>query len=144
MKKNIEAVAGAHDSQALEKDFEIIRNSLLLQKSEIMNRDSEFKKSQESISRFSDEADQTAQELQNNVSIHLHERERKSLLLIEKTLSKFSEGTYGLCEGCGDNIGLQRLQARPLAALCIACMEEIENGAQHMRPKDKGSPVVFQ
>ena len=111
----------------LDLDFEIIRKSLLLQKSEILNRDNDFKKSQESIARYADEADQTAQELQNNVSIQLHERERMSLLLIEKTLSKFIEGTYGSCESCGDFIGAHRLQARPLAALCISCMEEIEN-----------------
>lgn len=110
----------------LDLDFEIIRKSLLLQKSEILNRDNDFKKSQESIARFADEADQTAQELQNNVSIQLHERERMSLLLIEKTLSKFNVGTYGNCESCGDFIGAHRLQARPLAALCISCMEEIE------------------
>ncbi len=111
----------------LDLDFDIIRKSLLLQKSEILNRDNDFKKSQESIARYADEADQTAQELQNNVSIQLHERERMSLLLIEKTLSKFNEGTYGNCESCGDFIGAHRLQARPLAALCISCMEEIEN-----------------
>ncbi len=108
-------------------DFDIIRKSLLLQKSEILNRDNEFKKTQESIARFADEADQTVQELQNNVNIQLHERERMSLLLIEKTLSKFTDGTYGSCEGCGDSIGAHRLQARPLATLCISCMEEIEN-----------------
>lgn len=108
-------------------DFEIIRNSLLLQKSEILNRDNEFKKTQGSIARFADEADQTVQELQNNVNIQLHERERMSLVLIEKTLSKFADGTYGSCESCSDSIGAHRLQARPLASLCISCMEEIEN-----------------
>ena len=111
----------------LDLDFDIIRKSLLLQKSEILNRDNDFKKSQESIAKYADEADQTVQELHNNVSIQLHERERMSLLLIERTLSKFTDGTYGSCESCGDFIGAHRLQARPLAALCISCMEEIEN-----------------
>ena len=45
----------------LDLDFEIIRRSLLLQKSDILNRDNDFKKSQESIARYADEADQTAQ-----------------------------------------------------------------------------------
>ena len=111
----------------LSVEFEMIRRSLLAQKSEILNRDSEFKKYQESTSRYSDEADQTAQELQNNVNIQLHERERMSLLLIEKTLSKFNDNTYGNCENCSDSIGIHRLQARPLATLCISCMEDIEN-----------------
>jgi len=111
----------------VELNFQIIRDSLLQQKSEILNRNTQFKAEQKTeFAKCADEADQTVQELQNNVSIQLHERERKSLLLIEKTLSKFSEGTYGQCEGCSDQISLKRLQARPMAGLCIACMEELE------------------
>ena len=68
-------------------ELDIIRNSLLLQKSEILNRNCEFKSAQSKGDKFSDEADQTAQELENNLSIQLHERERHALLLIEKTLS---------------------------------------------------------
>lgn len=114
-------------SENLELHFQLIKKSLLNQKSEILNRNSEFKDSQSQFSKYSDEADQTAQELQNNVSIQLHERERKSLLLIEKTLSKFADGTYGECEGCGESIGIKRLQARPMAPLCISCMEDLED-----------------
>lgn len=107
-------------------ELTIIKDSLLLQKSEILNRDNEFKLSQLDVSKLSDEGDQTAQELQNNISIQLHERERKSLLLIEKTLSKFASGTYGECEACGEQISIKRLQARPLTPYCINCMEEHE------------------
>ena len=121
-------------TSAAHLDFDIIRQSLLLQKSEILNRDNEFKKYQESIARYSDEADQTVQELQNNVNIQLHERERMSLLMIERTLSKFNDGTFGLCESCGDSIGAHRLEARPLAALCISCMEDIENSNGQNKP----------
>jgi DnaK suppressor protein len=108
-------------------NYDMIRQSLLSQKSEILNRDSEFKTDQSQFSKFADEADQTALELQNNVSIQLHERERKSLLAIEKTLSKFTLGTYGDCECCGESIGYKRLLARPMAAMCIACMEDLED-----------------
>ena len=127
MKKSDKKLSNVSDAVTSSTDFEPIRQSLLSQKSEILNRDSEFKKYQESTSRYSDEADQTAEELQNNVNIQLHERERMSLLLIEKTLSKFNDGSYGHCESCGDSIGIHRLQARPLATLCISCMEDIEN-----------------
>lgn len=139
-KSKAEWMSDSKNDINLDLDFEIIRKSLLLQKSEILNRDNDFKRSQESIARYADEADQTAQELQNNVSIQLHERERMSLLLIEKTLSKFNDGTYGNCESCGDFIGANRLQARPLAALCISCMEEIENA----NGKNKQQSAFFQ
>lgn len=112
-------------------ELTIIRDSLLLQKSEILNRDNEFKLAQLDVSKLSDEGDQTAQEQQNNISIQLHERERKSLVLIEKTLSKFANGTYGECESCGDEISIKRLQARPLTPFCINCMEEHEEHSQN-------------
>lgn len=130
MKKTekISSLKNAHtNSMSDETQLSFIKESLLLQKSEILNRNSEFKNDQSQFSKYSDEADQTAQELQNNVSIQLHERERKSLLLIEKTLSKFSDGTYGECESCGEQIGIKRLQARPMAPLCISCMEDLED-----------------
>jgi len=115
---------------ALSPEINLIKESLLAQKSEILNRNNEFKQSQQDISKMSDEGDQTAQELQNNISIQLHERERKSLLLIEKTLSKFAAGTYGECESCGDTIAIKRLQARPLTPFCINCMEDHEELSQ--------------
>ncbi len=112
-------------------ELTIIRDSLLLQKSEILNRDNEFKLAQLDVAKLSDEGDQTAQEQQNNISIQLHERERMSLVHIEKTLSKFATGTYGECESCGDDITIKRLQARPLTPFCINCMEEHEEQSHH-------------
>ncbi len=112
-------------------ELTIIRDSLLLQKSEILNRDNEFKLAQLDVAKLSDEGDQTAQEQQNNISIQLHERERMSLVHIEKTLSKFATGTYGECESCGDEITIKRLQARPLTPFCINCMEEHEEQSHH-------------
>lgn len=121
----------AEVAQDILADLNIIKETLLLQKSEILNRNLEFKNAQTTIEKCPDEADSTVQELNNNISIQLHERERKSLYSIDKALSKFADNTYGLCESCGDLIGLKRLQARPLAVFCIACMEETENASRH-------------
>ena len=108
-------------------ELEIIKQSLLLQKSEILNKNFEFKNQQSSLSKTSEEADAVMQELDANLSIQLHERDRLSLLLIEKALSKFSLNKYGECESCGDAIDMRRLKARPLATLCIQCMEDHES-----------------
>lgn len=113
-------------------ELEIIKQSLLLQKSEILNKNFEFKNQQSSLSKTPDEADAVAQELDVNLSIQLHERDRLSLLLIEKALSKFALNTYGECEGCGDAIDMRRLNARPLATLCIQCMEEKESAHRNL------------
>jgi len=110
----------------LESELGLIKKSLLVQKSEILNKHQEFKTLQTSSAKAADEVDAVVQNLQDNLNIQLHERDRHSLILIDKALSKFSAGTYGQCESCDENIDLRRLKARPLATLCISCMEEQE------------------
>jgi DnaK suppressor protein len=108
-------------------DLENLKESLLFQKSSILNKTHEFKAEQSSISDNGDEAEIDSQDVANNISIHLHERDRTALYAIERALGKISEGTYGQCEACGELIGARRLQARPFTALCIECMEEQES-----------------
>ena len=108
-------------------ELETIKDSLLFQKGQILNKTHEFKVVQSSIESVADEADAASQDLSNNISIHLHERERVALYAIERALSKISEGSYQWCELCGELIGARRLQARPFTALCIECMEEQES-----------------
>ena len=113
-------------AEVLSSELDIIKKSLLMQKSEILNKHYEFKSLQTSTSKAADEADAVVQDLQDNLNIQLHERDQLSLLLIDKALSKFSSGTYGQCECCEDIIDVRRLKARPLATLCIGCMEDQE------------------
>lgn len=103
-----------------------VRESLLLQKSELLNKNSEFKREQASLSFVTDEADAASLDVTNNISIHLNERARLALYQIEKALSKIDAGVFGLCESCGEEIGQGRLRARPFTALCIECMEDQE------------------
>ncbi len=117
----------ANKAEMLSSELQLIKKTLLEQKSEILNKSQDFKKNQISSVKAADEVDAVVQNLQDNLVIQLHERDQMSLLLIDKALSKFSSGTYGQCEGCEDEIGMKRLQARPLACLCIACMEEQES-----------------
>ena len=52
----------------------------------------------------------------------------ESLVLqsVEDALERMRRGRYGICEGCGREISLARLQAIPQASLCISCQKEIE------------------
>lgn len=104
------------------------RSFLLNQKGSILNKTLEFKSVTVSqVDGVTDEAEVASRDSSMNISIHLHERERLSLLQIEKSLSKIEEGTYGQCECCGDQIDVKRLKARPFATLCIDCMEDQED-----------------
>jgi DnaK suppressor protein len=56
----------------------------------------------------------------------LREREQGLLAKIETALQKIERGAYGECVICGEDIGLKRLRARPVAELCIDCKSEQE------------------
>ena len=114
----------ATESHSLE--IQAIKDSLLMQKSLILNKTHDFIQEQSSLTQMGDEAETVSQNISANISIHLHERDRMALIQIERALSRIASGSYGSCEGCSDQIGLRRLQARPFATLCIACMEEQE------------------
>jgi len=75
---------------------------------------------------FSDTVDTAVAESSLSFTGRMRERERRLLNKIERTLEKIDQGTYGECEGCGDEIGAERLVARPVASLCIACKDEQE------------------
>jgi len=47
-----------------------------------------------------------------------------SLKEVDRALAKFEEGSYGRCDGCGDAIGSERLEAIPWATLCVSCASD--------------------
>jgi len=120
------------ESNSYESELLHIKKSLLEQKSEILNKSIEFISQQHSSTKAADEADAVVQNLQDNLDIQLHERDRHSLILIDKALSKFANNTYGICDSCGDAIHLKRLKARPLAVRCLACEEEMETSGKEL------------
>ena len=65
----------------------------------------------------------------------LEKRVRDQLAEVEHALHKFEEGTYGLCESCGQPIDPARLEALPQAKLCMSCKTQ-----QAKNAKGKFSP----
>lgn len=114
-------------TELTEKELLTLKESMLTQKALILNKSHEFKEEQSSMSIVAEEAEAASQDIANNISIHLHERDRTALYAIERALGKIADGTYGQCESCGECISARRLQARPFTALCIECMEEQES-----------------
>jgi DnaK suppressor protein len=76
---------------------------------------------------FADPNDRATQESDMALELRNRDRERKLIRKITETIAKIDAGDYGYCEACGVEIGLERLQARPTATLCIECktLEEI-------------------
>lgn len=73
-----------------------------------------------------DEVDLASTESDQTLNLRLRDRELVLLKKIDKTLAKMNEGEFGVCERCGEEIEIRRLEARPVAELCIRCKEELE------------------
>lgn len=76
---------------------------------------------QDEVTMFADPNDRASQESDMALELRNRDRERKLIKKIDETLAKIDEGEYGYCNGCGIEIGLKRLEARPTATLCIDC-----------------------
>ena len=75
---------------------------------------------------FPDEIDAASSEMNLAFQGRLRERERGLIGKIEQALRKIEDGVYGECESCGEQISLKRIEARPVAELCIDCKAEQE------------------
>jgi len=76
---------------------------------------------QDEVTMFADPNDRASQESDMTLELRNRDRERKLIKKIDETLRDIDEGDYGYCQGCGIEIGLKRLEARPTATLCIDC-----------------------
>jgi DnaK suppressor protein len=64
--------------------------------------------------------------LLNDLTLEAAGQHTAQVQVLRHALAKFDDGSYGLCEECGQPIGVSRLLARPEARLCIACQTRAE------------------
>jgi DnaK suppressor protein len=70
---------------------------------------------------YPDMADRAYQEERFNLELKARDRERKLLKRIDEAIERIKIGDYGYCMDCGADIGIKRLEARPIATQCIEC-----------------------
>ncbi len=75
---------------------------------------------------FPDPADRALLETDRNRLLRIRDRERKLIAKIKEALKRIDEGTFGICEGCGEEISIKRLEARPVTTYCIECKKKEE------------------
>jgi len=61
-----------------------------------------------------------------DVSLDLLQNEREALWEIDEALSRINQGTYGICEECGEAIAKERLELIPYTRHCIRCARQLE------------------
>jgi DnaK suppressor protein len=82
---------------------------------------------------ISDPLDRAAYDEDQSRLFRIRDRESRLINKIQTALEAIEEGTYGICESCGEDISFQRLQARPVTTKCITCKmyeEEMEKAAR--------------
>ena len=75
---------------------------------------------------YADPNDRASQESDFGLELRTRDRERKLLKKIQQSLHRIENGSYGYCEETGEEIGLKRLEARPVATLCLEAQERRE------------------
>lgn len=82
---------------------------------------------------FADPTDRASLETDRNFELRTRDRERKLIAKIKRTIEAIEENQYGFCEECGVEIGLRRLEARPVTDLCISCKTAAERQEKVVR-----------
>lgn len=86
-----------------------------------------------------DFTDQASMETDSSFVFRIKERESRLIRKIKDALMRLEDGTFGICEECGEEISDQRLEARPIATLCIKCKEKQETEEKIREWKERGN-----
>jgi len=86
----------------------------------------------EEVRDVGDDAERATRETENSLELRTRDRYRKLISKIEKALRKIEEGRYGYCEETDEEIGLERLEARPIATLSLDAQERREHMQKQM------------
>jgi len=120
-----------------EDQQEHFRDILLAWKVELMQEvDRTVHHMQDEASNFPDPNDRATQESEFGLELRTRDRERKLLKKIDQALARIDEGAYGFCEETGEEIGLKRLEARPVATLSVEAQERREVAERQFRDND--------
>ena len=91
---------------------------------------------QDEAANFPDPNDRATQESEFGLELRTRDRERKLLRKIDSALGRLDDGSYGFCDETGEEIGLKRLEARPVATLSLEAQERREMAERQYRDTD--------
>jgi DnaK suppressor protein len=103
---------------------------LLKEREEIIGEVKQIHESSKEMGQdgIQDIGDEAANIYTRQVLLSLNENERARLQEVDEALDRIENGTYGICEECGESIGLKRLEVRPIAKYCVPCKTKQEKG----------------
>lgn len=120
------------------KDIDTLRKLLEEEKQKIIRHLDDLSESSvaDLETTTGDSVDIASLEINQSAMQKIGKRELYLLKKIDLALKKMDDETYGECENCGEEIGLARLMARPVAQLCIDCKTDQENVERRYSNRD--------
>jgi DnaK suppressor protein len=73
-----------------------------------------------------DEVDLASHQYEQEFNIRIHRHHQKKVQEIVAAIRRLTDGEYGFCEVCGDEIGVERLKVQPTATVCLTCRRSME------------------
>lgn len=112
-----------------QKDLEFFRVLLknMIEEAQLKG-DSTLEDLTDSNELFADPADRASAEADRAFTLRIRDRERRLIRKIQAAMQRLEDGSYGVCDECGDDISIARLKARPVTKLCINCKSRQEDG----------------
>ncbi len=109
------------------RQMDYFRNKLLTWREELVEESREtISNLRDEVRDVGDEAERATRETENSLELRTRDRYRKLIKKIDQALTRLDDGDYGYCEETGEEIGLARLEARPIATLCLDAQERWE------------------
>jgi DnaK suppressor protein len=104
-----------------EEMIQMIKMKLLRQKEALLSEAESALNELPGQTIFPDLGDQATAETDRNFMLRLRGREQRLLKKIEEAIDRIDNGTFGICDDCGNEIDIKRLDARPVTTMCIEC-----------------------
>jgi DnaK suppressor protein len=136
--RNVQPYIPKRGEQYMNKEqLEHFRQILLNWKRDLMEEvDRTVSHMQDEAANFPDPNDRATQEEEFSLELRTRDRERKLIRKIDEALKRIDGGSYGYCLETGEEIGIKRLEARPVATLSIEAQERRERRERQYGDRD--------
>ncbi len=104
-----------------EEKIQLIKLKLLRQREALLNEAESALNELPGQTIFPDLGDQATAETDRNFMLRLRGREQRLLKKIDDAIDRIDTGIFGICDDCGNEIAIKRLEARPVTTMCIEC-----------------------
>jgi DnaK suppressor protein len=126
-------VPGAKEEYMNPRQLAYFRNKLRSWRAQLVEESRQTMDNlREEVRDVGDEAERATRETENSLELRTRDRYRKLIAKIDKALRRIEDGTYGFCEETDEEIGIERLDARPIATLSLDAQERREHLQKQM------------